>query len=78
MRFTGYASYLFVKDSVKVERVPFVMASDESHGAYVLTKKRFVKLGRDDSSFHLEKIGPYYILRFLDEEYIEISPYTRF
>ncbi|MDO5460793.1 MAG: hypothetical protein Q4F44_04040 [Bacteroidales bacterium] len=78
VRFTGFASYLFVKDSVKVERVPFVMASDESHGAYVLTKKRFVKLGRDDSKFHLERAGRYYVLRFIDEEYIPFRWWTRF
>ena len=35
-RFTGFASCLFVKDSVKVERVPFVMASDDAEGAYVV------------------------------------------
>ena len=77
-RVTGFASCLFVKDSVKVECVDFIMASDESHGAYVLTKKRFVKLGRDDSKFHLERAGRYYVLRFIDEEYIPFRWWTRF
>ena len=78
VRFTGYASYLLVKDSVKVERVPFVMASDDAEGAYVVTNKRFVKLGRDNGKFHLEKVGLFYVLRFLDEEYIPFSADTTF